>query len=368
MRNYGVKTFQAEDEIAAVCAAIGVSFAGELGVTGTSGPGLCLKSEAINLAIMTELPLVVVNVQRGGPSTGLPTKTEQSDLLQAIFGRNGDSPLVVLAPQSPTDCFDMCLEACRIAMQHMVPVIVLSDGYIANGAEPWRVPDPASFEKITVRHPRAGEGFQPYTRDANLVRPWAVPGTPGLEHRIGGLEKANLTGAVSYDAENHQVMTDLRRLKVEKLADFIPPIEPYGDASGELLLVGWGGTYGTILTAVDRARQRGAGVSAVHLRYLNPLPKNLGQVLSRFKKVLVPELNSGQLRFLLRGRYLVDAKGLNKVQGKPFLVDEIEQAIALMLEGRWGPSEALWPWGQKLTPATGGAALPAHAGEAESEG
>jgi 2-oxoglutarate ferredoxin oxidoreductase subunit alpha len=369
MRNYGVKTFQAEDEIAAVCAAIGVAFAGELGVTGTSGPGLCLKSEAINLAIMTELPLVVVNVQRGGPSTGLPTKTEQSDLLQAIFGRNGDSPLVVVAPQSPSDCFDMCLEACRIAMQHMVPVIVLSDGYIANGAEPWRVPDPANFEKIVVNHPAPGAAFQPYSRDDKLARPWAKPGTPGLEHRIGGLEKANITGGVSYDAENHQLMTDLRRLKVERLADFIPPVEPYGDASGELLLVGWGGTYGTILTAVDRARQRGAGVSAIHLRYLNPLPKNLGQVLARFKKVLVPELNSGQLRFLLRARYLVDAKGLNKVQGKPFLVDEIDQAITLMLEGRWGQSEALWPRGQKLTAAS--VALPANSGGsggAEAEG
>jgi 2-oxoglutarate ferredoxin oxidoreductase subunit alpha len=343
MRNYGVKTFQAEDEIAAVCAAIGVSFAGQLGVTGTSGPGLALKGEAINLAVMTELPLVVVDVQRGGPSTGLPTKTEQADLLQAMFGRNSDSPLVVLAPQSPADCFDIAIEAVRIAFKFMVPVLVLSDGYLANGAEPWRVPDPDSFEKIIVNHPTDPETFEVYGRDENFVRPWAIPGTKGLEHRIGGLEKAHLTGNVCYEPENHQVMTDFRRKKVEMVGNYIPPVEPCGDATGDLLVLGWGGTYGTILTAVENARKAGKRVSAVHLRYLNPLPKNLGEVIARFNKVLIPELNTGQLRLLIRAKYLVDAKGLNKVQGKPFLVEEIEQAIDLMISGKWGKREWLTP-------------------------
>ena len=349
MRHFGVKTFQAEDEIAAVCAAIGASFAGQIGVTGTSGPGLALKAEAVGLAVMTELPLIVVNVQRGGPSTGLPTKTEQSDLLQAMYGRNGDCPAVVLAPRSPADCFDVAIEAVQISLRHMVPVIILSDGYIANGAEPWRVPDEGSFEKIRVEHATEAEGFQPYARDEKLARPWAIPGTPGLEHRIGGLEKQDVTGNVSYDPDNHQQMTNLRRAKVQKVADCIAPIEPHGDASGELLVVGWGGTYGTIVTAVDRARAAGRSVSAIHLRHLNPLPKNLGEVLGRFKKVLVPELNTGQLRMLLRSEFLVDARGLNKVQGKPFLVEEVEQAIGLMMDGSWGDRDALMPRHHKVT-------------------
>ncbi len=354
MRNFGVKTFQAEDEIAAICAAIGASFAGQLGVTGTSGPGLCLKSEALNLAIIAELPLVVINVQRGGPSTGLPTKTEQSDLLQAMFGRNGDSPVVVLAAQSPSDCFDMAIEACRIAITHMTPVILLSDGYLGNGAEPWRVPSADQFDKIVVKHPTDPTTFKAYGRDANLARPWAIPGTPGLEHRIGGLEKANITGSVSYDSMNHQEMTDLRRLKVEKIADDIPATEPHGAANGDLLVLGWGGTYGTILTAVNRARAQGKNVSCLHLRYLNPMPRNLGQVLKRFKKVLVPELNTGQLRLIVRGKFLVDARGLNKVQGKPFLVEEIQQAIDLMLNDGWGDADSLTPRHNTLTPISAG--------------
>jgi 2-oxoglutarate/2-oxoacid ferredoxin oxidoreductase subunit alpha len=341
MRNYGVKTFQAEDEIAAICAAIGASFAGQLGATGTSGPGLALKSEALNLAIMTELPLVIVNVQRGGPSTGLPTKTEQSDLLQAMFGRNGDAPAVVIAPQSPADCFDMGIEACRLAMQHMVPVIILSDGYLGNGAEPWRVPDVASFKKIPIQHPTDPAKFEVYGRDDKLARPWAVPGTPGLEHRIGGLEKENISGNVSYDPENHQLMTDLRRKKVAKIADDIPELKTNGPATGDLLLLGWGGTYGSIFTATNRARAKGHKVSSTHLRYLNPMPRNLGQVLGGFKKVLIPELNTGQLRLLIRGNFLVDARGLNKVQGKPFLVEEIEEAIDLMQSGKW-PADRLY--------------------------
>lgn len=351
MKHYGVKTFQAEDEIAAVCAAIGASFAGQLGVTGTSGPGLCLKAEAINLAIMTELPLVIVNVQRGGPSTGLPTKTEQSDLLQALYGRNGDSPLVVLAPRSPADCFDICIEAARIAMQHMVPVIVLSDGYLANGAEPWRLPDVASLEPITIEHPTDAEGFLPYRRNDQLSRPWAVPGTPGLEHRIGGLEKEHLTGNVSYDSENHQRMTWLRREKVERIAADIPDLEPMGCPSGDLLLIGWGGTYGSIVTAVTKANEQGKKVGAIHLRHLCPMPGNIDQIVKRFRKVLIPELNTGQLRLLIRSRFLVDARGLNKIQGKPFLVDELMDAIDLMLTDQWGDRESLSPRGHHVEAA-----------------
>ena len=343
MRNYGVKTFQAEDEIAAVCAAIGASYAGQLGVTGTSGPGLALKSEAIGLAVMTEMPLVVVNVQRGGPATGLPTKTEQSDLLQAMYGRNGECPVVVIAAKSPGDCFDSAIEASRIAMQHRVPVILLTDGYLGNGSEPWPIPDHNSFEKIEIQHPNDPETFQPYSRDENLVRPWALPGTPGLEHRIGGLEKQHLTGNVNYEPENHQLMMEVRKQKVQRIAEEVPPIEPYGGPSGELLVLGWGGTYGSIFTAVENARKAGKKVSGAHLRHLNPMPPNLGVVLKRFKRVLVPELNLGQLRLILRGKYLVDARGLNKVQGRPFLVEEIQQAIDLMLQGQYGDREYLRP-------------------------
>lgn len=342
-RQFGVKTFQAEDEMAAISAAIGAAFAGQLGTCGTSGPGLALKAEAMNLAVMVELPVIVVDVQRGGPSTGLPTKTEQADLLQAMFGRNGDSPVVVVAPQSPADCFDIAVEAARIAMRHMVPVIIMTDGYLANGSEPWRVPDPDAFEPMEVDHAIDPDSFTVYGRDENLARPWAVPGTPGLEHRIGGLEKEHLTGNVSYDPENHQLMTMLRKQKVEQVADFIPPVETYGDAAGDLLVLGWGGTFGSIHTAVVQAREAGQNVSAAHLRYLNPMPSNLGDVLKSFKKVLVPELNTGQLRLLVRGKYLVDARGLNKIQGRPFLIEEIEQAIDLMLDGRFGDREFLIP-------------------------
>ena len=336
MRAYGVKTFQAEDEMAAVCAAIGASFAGQLGVSGTSGVGFALKAEAINLAVMTELPLVVVNVQRGGPSTGLPTKTEQADLLQALFGRNGESPVVVLAPQSPADCFATAIEATHVAMQHMVPVVILSDGYLANGAEPWLIPDVASLKPIEIRHPAGADGFEVYGRDENLVRPWALPGTKGLEHRIGGLEKEHLTGNVSYDPENHQLMTVLRNEKVERVAKQIPPVKVLGAATARLLVLGWGGTYGAITTAVEHAIEAGKSVAAAHLRHLNPLPPNLGDVLAGYDKILVPELNMGQLRTLIRARFLVDARGVNKVQGRPFLMEEVKEAIDLMLEDRFG--------------------------------
>jgi 2-oxoglutarate/2-oxoacid ferredoxin oxidoreductase subunit alpha len=343
-RNYGVKTFQAEDEIAAMCAAIGASFAGQIGATGTSGPGICLKSEAINLAIITELPVVIFNIQRGGPSTGLPTKTEQSDLLQALYGRNGDSPLVVIAPQSPGDNFYIAIEAVRIAIKYMVPVIILSDGYLANGSEPWLIPDESSFAPIPVNHHTDPATYNIYKRNEHLSRPWAIPGTPGLEHRIGGLEKQHITGTVSYDDNNHQIMTDLRRMKVEKVADDIPDLEIHGDKEGgELLLVGWGGTYGSILTAVDHARESGKSVSCIHLRHLSPMPKNLGAIFKKFKKVIVPELNTGQLRLILRGKFLVDARGVNKVSGKPFLVEELNAAINLMLDGKWGDRDFLTP-------------------------
>ncbi|WP_432797053.1 2-oxoacid:acceptor oxidoreductase subunit alpha [Poriferisphaera sp. WC338] len=347
LRHFGVKTFQAEDEIAAVCGAIGVSYAGGLGVTGTSGPGLALKSEAIGLAVMTELPLVIVNVQRGGPSTGLPTKTEQSDLLQTLWGRNGDCPVVVIAPKSPADCFDAAIEASRIAMTHTVPVVLLTDGYLANGSEPWPVPKAEELEPIVVPDaPKLEEDaiFAPYDRDPEtLARPWVSPGVKGYEHRIGGLEKQNITGNVNYDPENHQMMTAVRKEKVDRIANVIPPIEPFGSASGELLIVGWGGTYGSIHTAVESQREKGRDVSSIHLRHMNPMPSNLSEVLKRFKHVLVPELNTGQLRLLLRSKYLVDARGLNKVQGKPFLVEEIEQAIELMLEDGFGDHEYLMP-------------------------
>lgn len=355
-KHYGVKTFQAEDEIAAMCAAIGVGFAGQLGVTGTSGPGLALKGEAIGLAVMTELPVVIIDVQRGGPSTGLPTKTEQSDLWQAMLGRNGDCPAVVLAPKSPGDCFSAAIEACRIALTRMVPVVLLTDGYIANGSEPWRVPVESEFEPIVVNHathdPNANGDepvpFKPYTRDANLTRPWAIPGSPGAEHRIGGLEKANNSGNVSYDPDNHQLMTRIRAEKVARVANMVPDIQVQGDENAELLVLGWGGPYGSIATAVHNARAAGKPVAAAHLRYLSPMPNNLGQVLKRYKKVLIPELNNGQLRMILRGKFLVDARGLNKIQGKPFLIEEIEQAIDLMLTGDWGDAEALYPKGGKV--------------------
>ncbi|GIV62130.1 2-oxoacid:acceptor oxidoreductase subunit alpha [Rhodocaloribacter litoris] len=331
LKNFGVITFQAEDEIAAVGAAIGASFGGSLGVTGTSGPGLALKTEAIGLALMTELPLVVVDLQRGGPSTGLPTKTEQSDLLQALFGRNGDAPLPVLAASTPGDCFEVAYEACRIAVQYMTPVILLADGYLANGAEPWRIPDLDRLPPFSVRfadkpnHAHNGEAaFLPYVRDeATLARPWARPGTPGLEHRIGGLEKQHETGNVSYDPENHQLMTRLRAEKVERVAREYPPTEVFGDPEGDLLIIGWGSTRGTIEAAVETVRQRGRRVGSIHLRYLNPLPPDLKEHFGRFRHLLVPELNNGQLVRLLRDRYLLPFIPLNKVQGLPFTRSEI---------------------------------------------
>ncbi len=344
LKRYGVRTLQAEDEIAAIGAAIGASFAGALGVTGTSGPGICLKSEAIGLAVMTELPLVIVDVQRGGPSTGLPTKTEQADLLQAMFGRNGECPACILAPCSPSDCFHIAFEAVRLAVGFMTPVFVLSDGYLANGAEPWPIPDPAKLPQIPVRFAQAHVGgngtsngngetvFHPYERDARLVRPWAVPGTPGLEHRIGGLEKEDVTGNVSYDPANHEHMIRTRAQKIANIANDIPELSVVGPAEGDVLVLGWGGTYGSIVTACQRAQRKGLKVAHAHLRYLNPMPRNTGEVLKRYRKVLIPELNGGQLRMLIRATHLIDAIGLNKIQGKPFLVGEIEAKIAEVLK------------------------------------
>lgn len=329
-KNFGVRTFQAEDEIAAVCASIGAAFGGAMAMTGTSGPGICLKGEALGLAVILELPLVIINVQRGGPSTGLPTKTEQSDLLQAMFGRNGESPMPVIAASGPADCFDTMLEAWRIAATYMTPVILLSDGYIASGAEPWRLPDVSELKKIFVQHPEPptnGQTFEPYARDERMARPWALPGTPGLMHRIGGLEKQDLTGDVCYDPDNHQHMTDLRAAKVAGIADDIPPQEVEGVEQGELLVLSWGGTKGACKTAVLRVIDNGGSVAHAHLRYLNPFPANLGELLGRYEKVLIPELNMGQLRMLIRNEFLVDAIGLNKVKGKPFAVSELVAAI-----------------------------------------
>ncbi len=330
-KNYGVRTFQAEDEIAAVCATIGASFGGSMAVTASSGPGIALKAEAMGLGMIMELPIVVINVQRGGPSTGLPTKTEQSDLLQVMFGRNGESPLPIVAPAGPADCFEMAQEAWRLAVRAMCPVVLLSDGYIANGSEPWKIPNVAEMEPIEIQHPegaaQTGEKFMPYSRDENLARPWAVPGTAGLMHRLGGLEKEDVTGNVSYDPANHQHMTDTRARKIELLAEQIPLQTVFGDKSGEILVVSWGGTYGACHTAVSRCRKAGLSVSHVHLRYLNPFSRNLGQLLRSFKTVLVPELNTGQLRMLLRNQFLVDCRGINKVQGKPFTVRELVEAI-----------------------------------------
>lgn len=330
-KNFGVRTFQAEDEIAAIAAAIGASFAGALAITTTSGPGLALKTEAIGLAVMTELPLVIIDIQRGGPSTGLPTKTEQADLLQSLYGRNGEAPVVVVAASSPADCFMMAYEASRIALKFMLPVILLSDGYLANGSEPWRIPDIASIPEIPVSFRTEKEGFFPYSRDENYARPWAIPGTPGLEHRIGGLEKADITGNVSYDSENHQHMVKLRAEKVKNVENHIPLLEVDGEQEGELLVIGWGGTYGSISEAVTHIRNKGMKVSQAHFKYLNPFPKNTGEVLSRFKKVLVPEINLGQLSKVLKSEYLVPVISLSKVKGLPFKVAEIEAKIEELL-------------------------------------
>ncbi len=327
-KNFPVKTFQAEDEISAIGAAIGAAYGGSLGLTGTSGPGVALKGEAIGLAVMTELPVVIANIQRGGPSTGLPTKTEQADLLQAMCGRNGECPVAIVAPATPADCFRMAIEAFRIATKYMTPVFFLSDGYLGNGAEPWRIPSPSELPKLEVGFWTRTDGFQPYRRDPmTLARPWAIPGTPGLEHRIGGLEKEDGTGNVSYDPLNHEKMVRLRAEKIARIAEDIPEQEVFGKPSGKVLVLGWGSTFGAITSAVEDLQRKGVPVSSAHLRYLNPFPRNLGDVLRKFDRVLIPELNLGQLRMLIRARFLVDAAGLNKVQGKPFKVSEIARAI-----------------------------------------
>ena len=327
-KNFGVKTFQAEDEIAAIGAAIGAAFGGYLGLTGTSGPGLALKSEGLGLAVMVELPLVVAMIQRSGPSTGMPTKTDQADLLQVLFGRNGESPVAIVAPATPSECFKYAIEAFRLALRHMTPTVFLSDGYLGTGSEPWRVPRADELPRIEVQFAKDPGTFNPYDRDSEtLARPWATPGTPGLEHRIGGLEKADVTGNVSYDPDNHERMTRLRAEKVARIANDIPDLEVVGDESGDLLVLGWGSTYGANLSAVFRAREKGLAVSFAHLRYLNPFPSNLGDVIARFDQVLIPELNLGQLAMLVRSRYIVDAASLNKVTGRPFLIAEVEEKI-----------------------------------------
>ncbi len=331
-KDFGVTTFQAEDEIAAITSAIGAAYAGALGITTTSGPGMALKTEALGLAVAVELPLVVCDIQRGGPSTGLPTKTEQADLLQALFGRNSEAPIPVIAPATPGDCFWVALEASRIAIKHMVPVIILSDGYLANGAEPWKIPEISELPEIPVHFTTDPVGFQPYRRDpVTLARPWAIPGTPGLEHRIGGIEKQDVTGNVNYDPLNHEHMVRARAAKVEAVADDIPDLVPEGDPSGELLIVAWGSTHGPITAALKAQRTKGRRIGHVHLRHLNPLPKNLGELLKRYDQVLVPEMNMGQLIMILRAKFLVDAQGLNKIQGKPFKQSEIEDKIEEML-------------------------------------
>ena len=333
-KNFGVKTFQAEDEISAVTSAVGAVFGGSLAMTASAGPGISLKSEGINLAHMVELPLVIADIQRAGPSTGMPTKTEQGDLYQCMFGRNSDSACAIVAPATPGDCFYMAIEAFRLATKFMTPVYYLSDGYLGNGAEPWRIPSASEFEPIAITHPTDPSAFAPYRRDPDtLARPWAIPGTPGLEHRIGGLEKADITGNVNYDPLNHEKMTRLRNEKIERIANFIPEQEVYGDSEGELLVLSWGSTYGAAITAVDKLREEGASVSHAHLRYLNPFPKNLGDIISRFNQVLIPELNLGQLRLLIRAKFLVDAQGLSKVQGTPFKVSEILAKCHELLEG-----------------------------------
>ncbi len=332
LKEFGITTFQAEDEIAAVCAAIGASYAGQLGVTSSSGPGIALKTEAIGLAVMTELPLVIVNSQRGGPSTGLPTKTEQSDLYQAVYGRNADAPLPVIAARSPADAFECALEACRIATRYMTPVMLLTDGYIANAAEPWKVPDTSTFEPFPVdfhdQAPAEGEGVMPYARNADLARPWIKPGTPGLEHRIGGIEKAPGSGNIDYSPEAHAEMTRLRAAKVAGVADSIPEQEvSLGEPGAKLALVGWGSTYGPIHQAVRRARGKGLDVAHVHIRHIAPMPRNMGELLKSFGRIVVPEMNSGQLKTVLRDLFLVDAQSLAKVSGQPFTIAEIEAAI-----------------------------------------
>ncbi|HEY2415395.1 MAG TPA: 2-oxoacid:acceptor oxidoreductase subunit alpha [Pirellulaceae bacterium] len=340
-KNYGVRTFQAEDEIAAICSAIGAAYGGHMSITTSSGPGIALKGEGIGLAIMLELPMLIINVQRGGPSTGLPTKTEQADLFQAIVGRNGESPMPVIAAKSPADCFDVAQEAWRISTRFMTPVMVLSDGYIANGSEPWLLPDVTKLPKIEVKHPgplESGEKFLPYKRDELLSRPWALPGTKGLMHRIGGLEKQDITGNVNYEPENHQHMINTRAKKVENVAQVIELQDVEGPATGDLLVLSWGGTFGACKTAVETCLEQGLKVAHCHLRWVNPFPRNLEKILRSYKKVLIPELNMGQLRTFIRSKFLIDAQGFNKVKGRPFavqeLVNEIRRQLGLSTNGQ----------------------------------
>ncbi len=332
-KEFGVKTFQAEDEIAGVSSAIGAAFAGSLAITTTSGPGLALKTEAIGLAVMTELPLVIVDVQRGGPSTGLPTKTEQADLLQAVWGRNGESPVAVIAASTPSDCFYMAIEASRLALTYMSPVILLTDGYLANGSEPWKIPSVSSIPEIPVKFTTDPENFQPYSRDENLVRPWAVPGTPGLEHRIGGLEKANITGNVSYDPDNHFEMIKIREKKIQNMVKSIPDLEIEGDEDADIILIGWGGTYGAIKEAVNHVRRKGYKVAQAHFKYIKPLPKNTEEVLRKYKYVLLPEINMGQFAKFLKSEFILQIIQFNIVRGLPFRVGDIENKIIEVLGG-----------------------------------
>ncbi len=337
-KNFGVRTFQAEDEIAAITSAIGAAYGGHFGVTTTSGPGMALKTEAMGLAVMLEIPLLIVNIQRGGPSTGLPTKTEQSDLLQAYYGRNGECPMPVISASTPSDCFDAVYEAARIAVQHMTPVIFLSDGYIANGAEPWKFPSSEDLPPIKVSFKtdlgHGEEKFQPYLRDEKLVRPWAIPGTPGLEHRVGGLEKQNITGNISYDPDNHQLMVKIRQEKVDKIAEYIPEQKlDSGPEKGQVLVLGWGSTYGAIKSAVSELQAEGYSVSHAHLRHLRPFPRNLGDILKNFDQVLVPEINNGQLIKIIRDQYLVDAKAHNKIMGIPITKTELVLKLRELLGG-----------------------------------
>ena len=334
-KRFRVRTFQAEDEIAAATSVIGAAFGGAIGITASSGPGIALKGEAIGLAVTAELPIVIFDIQRGGPSTGLPTKTEQADLMQALYGRNSESPVVVIAPCTPGDCFYIAYEAVRIAIKYMVPVMVLSDGYLANGSEPWLIPDVKTLPDIPVKFRTEPEGFFPYLRDpATLARPWVRPGTPGLEHRIGGIEKQDVTGNISYDPENHDHMVKTRAEKVRRVAQEIPPTSINGPATGDVLVVGWGGTYGAITAAVEEAQLEGKAVASVHLRHLNPLPPDLGQILRQYRRVLVPEINSGQLVRVLRAEYLVDAVGYNRVSGMPLASQDILEAINQLVEAK----------------------------------
>jgi len=331
-KNFGIRTFQAEDEIAGIAAAIGASYGGSIGLTTTSGPGMALKTEAMGLAMMLEIPLVIVNIQRGGPSTGLPTKTEQSDLMQAYYGRNGEAPIPIIAASTPSDCFQMAFEAVRIALQHMTPVILLSDGYIANGAEPWKFPNASDLPTIEVKFKTSldegEEKYLPYKRNEKLARPWAIPGTPGLEHRIGGLEKQAETGNVSYDSENHEFMVKTREAKIEKIADYIPlQTIDSGNEKGKILVLGWGSTYGTIKSAVQELQAKGKDVSHAHIKYMRPFPKNLGDILKNFETVLIPEINNGQLIKIIRDKYFVDAKGFNRIMGSPIAKHELVDAI-----------------------------------------